>query len=29
MIDTFRPLKIVKSTTGYEDDNYMYTWIEK
>ncbi|MBM7587833.1 homogentisate 1,2-dioxygenase [Bacillus pakistanensis] len=29
MIDTFRPLKIVKSTTGYEDDHYMYTWIEK
>ncbi|QFT89198.1 Homogentisate 1,2-dioxygenase [Bacillus sp. THAF10] len=29
MIDTFKPLKVVKSATGIEDKNYMFTWIEK
>ncbi|MBM7554301.1 homogentisate 1,2-dioxygenase [Thalassobacillus pellis] len=29
MVDTFRPLKIVKAACGYEDKDYMYSWIEK
>jgi homogentisate 1,2-dioxygenase len=29
MIDTFKPLKIVKQANTIEDPNYMYTWIEK
>ena len=29
MIDTFRPLKVVKKATAIEDEQYMYTWIEK
>lgn len=29
MIDTFRPLKIVKKAKEIEDERYMYTWIEK
>ncbi|MCM3123168.1 MULTISPECIES: homogentisate 1,2-dioxygenase [unclassified Mesobacillus] len=29
MIDTFRPLKTVKKAKEIEDDQYMYTWIEK
>ncbi|MHC0035501.1 homogentisate 1,2-dioxygenase [Pseudoneobacillus sp. C159] len=29
MIDTFKPLKIVKKAQAIEDRNYMYTWIEK
>jgi homogentisate 1,2-dioxygenase len=29
MIDTFHPLKIVKSAPKIEDDNYMYSWYEK
>lgn len=29
MIDTFRPLKIVKQSKDVEDQNYMFTWIEK
>jgi homogentisate 1,2-dioxygenase len=29
MIDTFKPLKIVKKAHEIEDKNYMYTWIEK
>ncbi len=29
MIDTFRPLKTVKKAKDIEDDQYMYTWIEK
>ncbi|SEA87012.1 homogentisate 1,2-dioxygenase [Thalassobacillus cyri] len=28
MVDTFRPLKVVKNAKGYEDSNYMYTWVE-
>lgn len=28
MVDTFRPLKIVKKAKDYEDTNYMYTWVE-
>lgn len=28
MIDTFKPLKIVKKAAEIEDGNYMYTWIE-
>jgi len=28
MIDTFKPLKIVKQSVGIEDENYMYTWME-
>ncbi|WP_096154443.1 MULTISPECIES: homogentisate 1,2-dioxygenase [Bacillus] len=28
MIDTFKPLKIVKKAHGVEDKNYMFTWIE-
>lgn len=27
MIDTFKPLKIVKQAKGIEDVNYMYTWM--
>ncbi|MFZ3588804.1 homogentisate 1,2-dioxygenase [Bacillus sp. DJP31] len=29
MIDTFKPLKVVKQAEEIEDKNYMYTWIEK
>jgi homogentisate 1,2-dioxygenase len=29
MIDTFKPLKVVKNALTIEDKNYMYTWIEK
>lgn len=29
MIDTFRPLKIVKKAQEIEDQNYMYSWVEK
>lgn len=29
MIDTFRPLKTVKKAKDIEDNQYMYTWIEK
>ncbi|CAG9621703.1 homogentisate 1,2-dioxygenase [Sutcliffiella rhizosphaerae] len=29
MIDTFRPLKVVKKAREVEDKNYMFTWIEK
>jgi homogentisate 1,2-dioxygenase len=29
MIDTFHPLKIVKTTKEIEDANYMYSWYEK
>lgn len=29
MIDTFRPLKVVKKAKAIEDKNYMFTWIEK
>ncbi|MGY3714531.1 homogentisate 1,2-dioxygenase [Sutcliffiella cohnii] len=29
MIDTFRPLKVVKKARAIEDKNYMFTWIEK
>ncbi|WP_436376331.1 homogentisate 1,2-dioxygenase [Cytobacillus sp. BC1816] len=28
MIDTFRPLKLVKKAKLIEDEKYMYTWIE-
>jgi homogentisate 1,2-dioxygenase len=28
MIDTFHPLKVVKSVGEIEDTNYMYSWIE-
>ncbi|MCH1627946.1 homogentisate 1,2-dioxygenase [Ferdinandcohnia quinoae] len=29
MIDTFKPLKVVKKAIAYEDKQYMYSWIEK
>jgi homogentisate 1,2-dioxygenase len=29
MIDTFKPLKVVKNALNIEDKNYMYTWIER
>ncbi|MGA9225303.1 MAG: homogentisate 1,2-dioxygenase, partial [Mesobacillus sp.] len=29
MIDTFKPLKTVKKAKEIEDEQYMYTWIEK
>jgi homogentisate 1,2-dioxygenase len=29
MIDTFKPLKVVKKAHELEDPNYMYTWIDK
>ncbi|QOR64680.1 homogentisate 1,2-dioxygenase [Cytobacillus suaedae] len=29
MIDTFKPLKVVKKAKDYEDTGYMYTWVEK
>ncbi|MEW9671727.1 homogentisate 1,2-dioxygenase [Ammoniphilus sp. 3BR4] len=29
MIDTFRPLKVVRKTQIYEDQSYMYSWLEK
>jgi homogentisate 1,2-dioxygenase len=29
MIDTFKPLKTVKKAKEIEDNQYMYTWIEK
>ncbi|MCS0674197.1 homogentisate 1,2-dioxygenase [Cytobacillus firmus] len=28
MIDTFRPLKLVKKAKLIEDEKYMYTWVE-
>ncbi|MEM5018677.1 homogentisate 1,2-dioxygenase [Metabacillus indicus] len=28
MIDTFRPLKVVKKAQEIEDKDYMYTWVE-
>ncbi|WP_370222464.1 homogentisate 1,2-dioxygenase [Cytobacillus sp.] len=28
MIDTFRPLKLVKKAKSIEDEKYMYTWVE-
>ncbi|MGP1910647.1 homogentisate 1,2-dioxygenase [Metabacillus sp. JX24] len=28
MIDTFRPLKVVKKAREIEDKDYMYTWVE-
>ncbi|WP_301171633.1 homogentisate 1,2-dioxygenase [Brevibacillus nitrificans] len=27
MIDTFRPLRVVKQAHSYEDPNYMYSWL--
>ncbi|MFJ9498393.1 homogentisate 1,2-dioxygenase [Brevibacillus centrosporus] len=27
MIDTFRPLRVVKQAYSYEDPNYMYSWL--
>ncbi|AZV41409.1 homogentisate 1,2-dioxygenase [Peribacillus asahii] len=29
MIDTFRPLKVVKKAQRLEDENYQYSWVEK
>jgi homogentisate 1,2-dioxygenase len=29
MIDTFHPLKVVKSVAAIEDPAYMYSWVEK
>jgi homogentisate 1,2-dioxygenase len=29
MIDTFKPLKVVKKAHEIEDPNYMYSWIDK
>jgi homogentisate 1,2-dioxygenase len=29
MIDTFHPLKVVKSVHQIEDKNYMFSWVEK
>jgi homogentisate 1,2-dioxygenase len=29
MIDTFKPLKVVKKANDIEDPNYMYSWITK
>ena len=29
MIDTFKPLKTVKKAKEIEDEQYMYTWVEK
>ncbi|ART76659.1 homogentisate 1,2-dioxygenase [Sutcliffiella horikoshii] len=29
MIDTFKPLKVVKKAHSIEDKKYMFTWIEK
>ncbi|MBO8157032.1 MAG: homogentisate 1,2-dioxygenase [Bacillaceae bacterium] len=29
MIDTFRPLKVVKRAKEFEDEHYMYSWLEK
>ncbi|MCM3706766.1 MULTISPECIES: homogentisate 1,2-dioxygenase [Cytobacillus] len=28
MIDTFKPLKLVKNAKLIEDENYMFTWVE-
>lgn len=28
MVDTFRPLKVVKNNQDIEDSGYMYTWVE-
>ena len=28
MIDTFHPLKVVKSASGIEDTEYMFSWLE-
>ena len=27
MIDTFRPLKVVKKAQQMEDANYQYSWV--
>lgn len=27
MIDTFRPLRVVKKAHEYEDPSYMYSWL--
>lgn len=29
MIDTFRPLRVVKQAQRLEDANYQYSWVEK
>lgn len=29
MVDTFKPLHVVKSTTAIEDEHYMYSWHEE
>jgi homogentisate 1,2-dioxygenase len=29
MIDTFRPLKVIKKALELEDENYQYSWVEK
>ncbi|MDQ1002023.1 homogentisate 1,2-dioxygenase [Neobacillus niacini] len=29
MIDTFHPLKVVKTASGIEDKEYMFSWVEK
>jgi homogentisate 1,2-dioxygenase len=28
MIDTFRPLRVLKPALAVEDENYMYSWLE-
>ena len=28
MMDSFRPLKVAKAATKFEDDNYHRSWIE-
>ncbi|MFP7299020.1 homogentisate 1,2-dioxygenase [Neobacillus niacini] len=29
MIDTFRPLRVIKKALKLEDENYQYSWVEK
>lgn len=29
MIDTFKPLKVIRDALAFEDPNYMYSWVEK
>jgi len=29
MIDTFRPLKVVKKAQKMEDEHYQYSWVTK
>ncbi|MCM3268261.1 homogentisate 1,2-dioxygenase [Paenibacillus elgii] len=29
MVDTFRPLKVVKAAQAFEDKNYLYSWSHK